>query len=45
MSFHPVGLLVFVFLTVVLVVLFAGGLCARDLGREDSELKRTSLWN
>ncbi len=45
MSFHPVGLLVLVFLTVVLVLLLAGGLCARDLGRENSELKRKSLWN
>ncbi len=34
MSFHPVGLLVFVFLTVALVLLFAGGLCARDLDHE-----------
>jgi len=45
MSFHPAGLLVFIFLTVVLVLLFAGGLCARDLGREESELERTSQWN
>ena len=45
MSFHPVGLVVFVFLTVLLVVLFAAGLCQRDPGREESELERKSLWN
>jgi hypothetical protein len=45
MSFHPVGLVVFVFLTVLLVVLFAAGLCERDLRREESELERTRLWN
>ena len=45
MSFHPVGLVVFVFLTVLLVVLFASGLCQRDPGREESELERKSLWN
>jgi len=45
MSFHPWGLVVFAFLTVALVLLFAAGLCQRDLGREESELKRTSTWN
>jgi len=47
MSFHPWGLVVFAFLTVALVLLFAGGVCQRDLGREESELKleRTRQWN
>jgi len=46
MSFHPWGLMVFAFLTVALVLLFAAGLCQRDRGREESELKkRTSQWN
>jgi len=45
MSFHPLGLLVFVFLTVILVLLFAGGLCEREMRREESELKRTAIWN
>ena len=45
MSFHPFGLVVFVFLTVLLVLLFAGGLCQREPRREDSQLRRTSLWN
>jgi hypothetical protein len=45
MSFHPWGLVVFAFLTIVLVLLFAAGLCQRELDREESELKRTSLWN
>ncbi len=46
MPIHPLGLLVFVFLTAVLVLLFAGGLCQRELCREESELKkRTALWN
>jgi len=47
MSFHPLGLVVFAFLTVALVLLFAAGLCQRDLSREDPELKlkRTSQWN
>jgi len=38
--------MVFAFLTVALVLLFAAGLCQRDRGREESELKkRTSQWN
>jgi len=45
MSFHPWGLVVFAFLTVALVLLFAAGLCQRDLGRKESELERKSLWN
>ena len=45
MSFHPWGLVVFVFLTVVLVVVFAAGLCQRELRREESEFERTSQWN
>ena len=45
MSFHPWGLVVFVFLNVVLVVVFAAGLCQRELRREESELERRSQWN
>jgi len=45
MSFHPWGLVVFAFLTVVLILLFAAGLCQSELRREESELERTSQWN
>jgi len=45
MSFHPWGFVVFAFLTVVLILLFAAGLCQRELRREESELERTSPWN
>jgi len=45
MSSHPLGFVVFVFLTVVLILLFAAGLCQRELRREESELERTSRWN
>jgi len=45
MSFHPWGLVVFVFLTVVLILLFAAGLYQRELRRQESELERTSRWN
>ena len=45
MSFHPWGLVVFVLLTVVLILLFAAGLCQSELRREESELERTSQWN
>jgi hypothetical protein len=45
MSFHPLGLVVFIFLTILLVLLFAAGLCQRELRREESELQRTGLWN
>jgi hypothetical protein len=37
MSFHPLGLLVFVFLTVCLVLLFAAGLCERKLRQEETQ--------
>jgi len=45
MSFHPWAFVVFVFLTVVLILLFAAGLCQHELRREESELKRTRRWN
>jgi len=45
MSFHPVGLVVFSVLTLALVLLFAAGLCQRDVGGDESELERKSLWN
>jgi len=45
MSFHPLGLVVFAVLTAALVLLFAAGLCQRDVGGDESDLKRKSLWN
>jgi len=45
MSFHPWGLVVFAFLTVILILLFAAGLCQPELRREESKLERTSRWN
>jgi len=45
MSFHPWGLVVFVFLTVVLALVFAAGLCQPELRREGSELERMGPWN
>ena len=45
MSFHPWDLVVFVFLTAVLVLVFAAGLCQPELRREESELERTGQWN
>ena len=45
MSLHPWGLVLFVFLTGVLLLVFAAGLCQSELRREDSELERTSQWN
>ena len=45
MSLHPWGLVLFVFLTVVLLLVFAAGLCQTELRREDSESERTSQWN
>ena len=45
MWLHPWGLVVFVVLTVVLLLVFAAGLCQSELRREDSELRRTSPWN
>ena len=42
MSFHPVGLLVFVFLTVVLVLLFAAGLCEREVRQEETQGRRNA---
>jgi len=39
MSFHSLGLVVLVVLTVLLVVLFAAGLCERELRREESEMR------
>lgn len=45
MSFHPLGLVVFAVLTVALVLVFAAGLCQRDVGGDDPELERKSLWN
>lgn len=42
MSFHPWGLLVFVFLTVVLVLLFAAGLCEREVRREETQTRRNA---
>jgi len=45
MSFHPLGLVVFSVLTLALVLLFVAGLCQRELGSDESELKKKSLWN
>jgi len=45
MSFHPLGLVVFAVLTAALVLLFAAGLCQRDVSGDESDLKRKSLWN
>jgi len=45
MTLHPWGLVVFALLTVALVLLFAGGVCRHNLESEESELKRSSLWN
>lgn len=45
MSFHPWGVVVFVLLTVVLIVVFAAGLCQPELRNEESELERTTQWN
>ena len=45
MSFHPWGLVVFVLLTMLLILLFAAGLCQSELRREESELEKTSQWN
>jgi hypothetical protein len=40
MSYHPLGLVVFIFLTVFLVLLFAAGLCERELRREEMESQK-----
>ena len=45
MSFHPLGLVVFVFLTILLVLLFAAGLCERELNHDESQPQRTGLWS
>jgi hypothetical protein len=45
MSFHPWGLVVFGLLTVVLLLVFAAGLCERELRHQESESEGTSIWN
>jgi hypothetical protein len=42
MSFHPLGLVVVVFLTVVLVLLFAAGLCEREVRQEETQARRNA---
>jgi hypothetical protein len=37
MSLHPWGLVVFVFLTLVLILLFAAGLCERELRNQEAQ--------